>query len=697
MKNIIIIDIIADVQMMSSSSRALPFGKKKKKKKNGTTTSTTTSSVVEKEDVLVSSFRLFAILLAFRASSAVHNLVHDCDETFQSLEPVHFLLCDVGTQSWELSGKYALRSYAYVVLHAWIGLVPRGAFGCEGRGTVVAFYAMRFALAIFSARGDAFLTRECLKIEPKVGATVLLVATFGTGNYVASTSMLPNSFAMGCVTRAVASSIKYLNFRATRERFGEVVVKEEMKKKKKEKVSDDEKEEEDDEVVIEETLVIKSRAMERACMWCVIGVLIGWPFAGIACVPIGALSVWMVGVTRTTKAIVLPTIGLFVFTTLCDTFFYGGFSNGIFRTEWTNSVVNIVKYNVRGSGGSELYGTENWSFYLRNLALQFNVAFPLAVVAPVMALFSHAFQIILEAKTRKMNKGAMSKKAKVPWLALLFCALPFHVALVFFSLMPHKEERFLYIVYGPLAVSSGITVAAIFDTFKTFSRVIKRVTIGQFFKSSQRAFTVLAALIGVSSLMLFIALSASRTFALVTYYGAPIEIYGSLPEKPLEWLLDKKPSDDINVCVGDEWYRFPSHFHLPNKKYRIRFIRGAFNGSLPMYFESAAGKGTAGSPVGLNDKNQAHENQWFYPNASSPCDFLVETDETNDGQKYFKEKPNDYGWDIVRSLPFLDNSKSTDFLARTLYIPGYSEKHNVYTKYHLKVRTKNIATGERLY
>ena len=92
--------------------------------------------------------------------------------------------------------------------------------------------------------------------------------------------MLPNSFAMGCVTRAVASSIKYLNFRAA-ERVDEVVVKEEVKKKKKEKVSDDEKEEGDDEVMIEETLVIKSRAMERACMWCVIGVLIAWPFAGI--------------------------------------------------------------------------------------------------------------------------------------------------------------------------------------------------------------------------------------------------------------------------------------------------------------------------------------------------------------------------------------------------------------------------------
>ena len=125
---------------LSSSQRA---ALKKWGKRNGTTT---TTSEKKKDVAPVSSFRLFAILLACRASSAVHNLVHDCDETFQSLEPVHFLLCDVGTQSWELSGKYALRSYAYVILHAWIGLVPRFAFGCQGRGTVVAFCAMRFIL-----------------------------------------------------------------------------------------------------------------------------------------------------------------------------------------------------------------------------------------------------------------------------------------------------------------------------------------------------------------------------------------------------------------------------------------------------------------------------------------------------------------------------------------------------------------------
>jgi alpha-1,2-mannosyltransferase len=655
-----------------------------------------------RKDELTSS-RLFLLLVAFRASSSFHNLIHDCDETFQSWEPVHFLLCDEGVQSWELSGEFKLRSYLYLLLHAWVGLPFRFLFGCRsGRGKEIVFYAMRFALAIFSVRGDSFLVKECLMIEPKVGATVLLVLSFATGNFVSSTAMLPNSFAMGCVTRAAASAIEYLNFRATRERFGEFVAKEELKRKKKikkAKVSDDEVEEDEDDdedVVVEETLVIESRAMERACMWCVVGVLVGWPFAGVACVPIGLLSIWMVRAWRTAKAIVLPTVIILILSTMCDTFFYGGFSNGIFKTEWTSSLVNIVKYNVRGSGGSELYGTENWSFYLRNLALQFNVAFPLALVAPITALFSHLFQRIIEAKQKNANTTTASKRTKVPWLALLFCALPFHVALGFFSLMPHKEERFLYIVYGPLALSAGISVAAIFDTFRTFSCVTKRVKTGPFLKSSHRAFTLFAALLGVSSLMLFILLSASRTFALITYYGAPIEIYASLPVKPLGWLPDKNPNDIVNVCVGDEWYRFPSHFHLPNEKYRIRFIKGAFNGALPMYFESAAGKGTAGAPVGLNDKNQAHENQWFFPNASSPCDFLVETDETNDSQKYFKEEPNDYGWDVVRSLPFLDNSRSTDFLARTLYIPGYSGKHNVFTKYYLKVRTKNIATGEFL-
>ena len=106
-----------------------------------------------------------------------------------------------------------------------------------------------------------------------------------------------------------------------------------------------------------------------------------------------------------------------------------------------------------------------------------------------------------------------------------------------------------------------------------------------------------------------------------------------------------------------------------------------------MYFESAAGKGTAGSPVGLNDKNQAHENQWFNPNASSPCDFV---------------KPAKRRWSKIfpaksRMITVGTSSEAYHFTTRSrpisvaLYIPGYSEKHNVYTKYHLNENQSRIA------
>lgn len=46
---------------------------------------------------------------------------------------------------------------------------------------------------------------------------------------------------------------------------------------------------------------------------------------------------------------------------------------------------NIVLYNVFGGRGPELYGTEPWSYYLLNGALNFNVLFPVALAAPLLA------------------------------------------------------------------------------------------------------------------------------------------------------------------------------------------------------------------------------------------------------------------------------------------------------------------------
>lgn len=45
--------------------------------------------------------------------------------------------------------------------------------------------------------------------------------------------------------------------------------------------------------------------------------------------------------------------------------------------------LNIVLYNVFGGAGKgpDIYGTEPWWFYLANLALNFNVLLPLALLS----------------------------------------------------------------------------------------------------------------------------------------------------------------------------------------------------------------------------------------------------------------------------------------------------------------------------
>ena len=91
---------------------------------------------------------------------------------------------------------------------------------------------------------------------------------------------------------------------------------------------------------------------------------------------------------------------------------------------------NFVKYNVAGGGESARYGVEPWSFYLRNGALNFTLALPLALAYPFVALL----QGVGVAGRRLDGRVATAVAPLVLWLAAL-------------SALPHKEERFLYVVY----------------------------------------------------------------------------------------------------------------------------------------------------------------------------------------------------------------------------------------------------------
>lgn len=62
------------------------------------------------------------------------------------------------------------------------------------------------------------------------------------------------------------------------------------------------------------------------------------------------------------------------------------------------------------------------------------------------------------------------------------------------------------------------------------------------------------------------------------------------------------------VCLGKEWYRFPSSFNLP-EGVRAKFIKSEFSGLLPGEFsEGDTGSdlfpGTWMMPMGMNDENR---------------------------------------------------------------------------------------------
>ena len=90
-----------------------------------------------------------------------------------------------------------------------------------------------------------------------------------------------------------------------------------------------------------------------------------------------------------------------------------------------------------------------------------------------------------------------------------------------------------------------------------------------------------------------------RTVGTVSAFSAPLEVYA--PLQNLEYANMRG-----NVCLGKEWYRFPSSYFLPANM-RAKFVQSAFDGLLPGEFSEV---GTvSGSlptwliPPGMNDQN----------------------------------------------------------------------------------------------
>lgn len=240
---------------------------------------------------------------------------------------------------------------------------------------------------------------------------------------------------------------------------------------------------------------------------------------------------------------------------------------------------NIVAYNVFGGQdrGPDIFGTESWTFYIRNLLLNFNVWSIFAISAVPLLALQAVFRL-----------HATSKQTLLRSLTLV---TPFYMWLGIFTIQPHKEERFMYPAYPFLALNAAISVHLLLSYVGSSNprEIIGRVP----------AKLKLTAAIGI---MLFaVNIGLLRIVGVITAYNAPLRIFGPLEEPGVA-------EASGSVCFGKEWYRFPSSFFLPNDM-RAKFIRSEFQGLLPGEFPDATGyqdlvDGTSRVPTGMNDRNK---------------------------------------------------------------------------------------------
>lgn len=186
-----------------------------------------------------------------------------------------------------------------------------------------------------------------------------------------------------------------------------------------------------------------------------------------------------------------------------------------------------------------------------------------------------------------------------------------------------------------------------------------------------------------SFILMTISAGALRITGLVTAYRAPLTIY-----EPLG--TPEHADMEATVCLGKEWYRFPSSYFLPSNM-RAKFIKSEFDGLLPaQYNEAAIGfglfPGTWLIPPGMNDENREDPGKYVrliqsygllvanHPQIDvDHCNFLIDS-QFPDSQTSALEP--DYisdhrTWEELQCSSFLDASR-TSIIGRILWVPNWA-------------------------
>lgn len=398
-----------------------------------------------------------------------------------------------------------------------------------------------------------------------------------------------------------------------------------------------------------------------------VSTLVGWPFAAILGLPIVI-----------DMLILRPKLKMFWYFTAISGIFIGGTVLTVDSYYYGKRVLaplNIVLYNVFSEHGPDLYGVEPLMYYLKNLVLNWNIAALLVPFAVPLSALNYLYSWEISEEHKKWGIPLHpSYWRHYSSVFLLFASLSAW-CVIFFS-RPHKEERFLFPIYPLIALLAAISL-------DSAVRLIYR-------------FVPSLSFVSWLAILFFMFASMSRTFALHKNFSAHIEVYKSLNEHLMDHQREldfSKRGDPLHLCVGKEWYRFPSSFFLPQvavdsrsrkREINLHFLKSEFSGLLPKYYPQ--GKLpfiTRRIPTEMNDMNREEPSRYV---PLDTCDYLVDL-ETPD--HVLTHEP-DYGamskvFRRLYSHPFLISSKSHWFY-RAFYVPYVSVKRTSFSNYTLYQR-----------
>nr|CCC48274.1 putative Alg9-like mannosyltransferase [Trypanosoma vivax Y486] len=694
--------------------------------------------------------------------------IADCDETFNFLEPIHFVLFGSGMQTWENCRRYALRSWLFVWLYAGPALFfnyfassadINGNKGTENLSkfrNADTFFFIRTYSGIVAVLADLFLVHSVYStFNSRAGLVLLILLSVNYPTTHAAVSVLPTSFAMINFTVALGCWLHTSRGCDT----------------------------------LKCSLHSSGRKRQLAVFGVVFSVtfaaLAGWPFAALVALPM-ALDLLLRYPISSTLSLTVSLILIVPASVFLDSFYYNYCSskavdvvyaiaeaarsalvgNGIESSGVTWSMWNLVRYNVlmgNDGRGSELFGVEPWSFFFRNLLLNAQIMFIACLAAPiVLVLNPMPTKVCVNEGGRSVDHvrhgrvgGAGRTKwreflkpapltpvgpSRSQWRALLYIS-PFFLWFIFWLGIPHKEERFMSPAFPFLALAAAFSITQMFFGSKPLSGALTNGCSGAVLeknpiakssakcRSSDRnsvrkpsklvSYRIVsrhlgALQIGCFLLIAFSVLSVMRGLAVYRFYSGPQEVlYDNYAL--LEELAQRKASNTTlhmdaegqvrslsvkgsgsvpyTLCVGREWYRFPSSFFLHPRLVRLAFIRSPLNeASLPLPFTYGnPGASCKCGADGVNDLNKAIPEQ--YVSAEADCDSVLDSLGLEDVLAPVEYPRDAFKHKISGSTErFLIDVSRTPMLCRILYYPmGISDRCVVWRR--VSILGKEPVTG----